>query len=486
MNILIAASEVFPFCKTGGLADVAGALAQVLSRTKGNKVTVFLPRYRTISGGAFALKSVPGTFLVPVGDHYETASLSHVQWGNASVYFVDNPKYFDRTDLYRTRFGDFHDNDERFIFFSRAVLEGAKFIGFKPDVIHCHDWQTALIPAYLKTLYAIDAFFAATGSVMTVHNIAYQGFFGKDTLFKAGFGWMDFTSERLEFYDGVNFLKAGLVYGDVISTVSPTYAAEVQSSSEAGRGLDGILRARSSSFYGILNGIDTELWDPEGDSFIPVGYYEKSFTAGKAAAKKQLQELLGLEVNPSIPMAGVVSRLDYQKGLDVVADIAPRFLDRMQLVVLGMGDHNLQDWFGHISATVPTRAAYRGTMDEALAHKIYAASDMLLMPSRFEPCGLSQMIAMRYGALPVAVKTGGIADTVIDTEGKNTPNGFLAKYCEGGEVAWALENALKAFADRKRWIGMVRNAMSGDFSWDKSAELYMELYKKVYAAKHRG
>ena len=314
MKILVAASEAFPFCKTGGLGDVVGALAQVFSRVEGNEVVLFIPRYRSIGGSAFSLKAVGGSFLIPVANRVETATMSHVQWGKVSVYFIENPKYFDRPGIYRANFGDYEDNDERFIFFSRAVLEGAKFIGFKPDIIHTHDWQTGLVSAYLGTLYRIDSFFAKTASVFTVNNIAYQGMFPKETVLKAGFSWADFTPEKLEFYGGLNYMKAGIVFADIVTTVSPTYASEIPFKPEFGKGLEGVLKARNAAFFGILNGIDEEIWDPATDTFIERGYERKSFLKGKAACKKALQHELGLEESRDVPLAGVVSRLDHQKG----------------------------------------------------------------------------------------------------------------------------------------------------------------------------
>jgi len=283
MKILIAASEAFPFCKTGGLADVTGALSQVFSRAEGTEVVLFLPRYRNVGGGAFSLKAAGGSFLIPVGNRVETATMSRVQWGKVAVYFIENPKYFDRPGMYRTAGGDFEDNDERFLFFSRAVLEGAKFIGFKPDIIHCHDWQTGLVPAYLRTLYRIDSFYAKTASVFTIHNIAYQGMFPKETLLKAGFSWQDFTPERLEYYGGINYMKAALSFADLVTTVSPTYASEIQYRPEFGHGMEGVLKHRTSDLFGILNGIDEEIWDPATDTFLERGYELKSFQRGKAA-----------------------------------------------------------------------------------------------------------------------------------------------------------------------------------------------------------
>ena len=476
MKILIAASEAFPFCKTGGLADVTGALAQVFSKADGAEVVLFLPRYRNVGGGAFSPKATGGSFLIPVGGRIETATMSRVQWGKAAVYFIESPKYFDRPGMYRAAGGDYEDNDERFIFFSRAVLEGAKFIGFKPDVIHCHDWQTGLVPAYLRTLYRIDSFYAKTASVFTIHNIAYQGMFPKETLLKAGFSWMDFTPERLEYYGGINFMKAGLAFADLITTVSPTYAGEIQYRPEFGHGMEGLLKHRTADLFGILNGIDEEIWDPATDTFLERGYELKSFARGKAASKKALQKALGLEENKDLILAGVVSRLDRQKGLDTLLSVMPEFLDKMQLVALGAGDPGLSDAFAALAKEHPKRVAFRNGFDETLAHRIYGASDIFLMPSRFEPCGLSQMIAMRYGSLPVVTRTGGLKDTVYYNGEPKDSNGFAIDAPDPGQLRSALGHIVSLYGWRENWNMMVRNAMKGDYAWHRSAEAYIKLF----------
>ncbi|MFA5162583.1 MAG: glycogen/starch synthase [Elusimicrobiales bacterium] len=476
MNIILAASEVFPFCKTGGLADVAGALAQVFSRTKDNRLVVFVPKYRNIGGGMFSLKAVPGSFSVPMTGRLETASLLRADWGKATVYFVDCPKYFDRAELYRTKYGDYQDNDERFIFFSRAVLEGAKFIDFKPDIIHCHDWQTGLIPAYLKTLYRIDAFFAKTGSLFTIHNMAFQGCFPRDTHFRAGFGWIDFTPDKLEFYGGINFLKSGIVFGDRVNTVSPGYADEVRLKPEFGRGLEGVLRARGADFSGILNGIDTEIWDPEMDAFIPRGYDFRSFSKGKAAARTALRARTGLAEDKA-PLVGIVSRLEGQKGSDIIAAVMPNFAARAQFALLGCGDPHVQDTFAALERQHPGRISCCFAHNEELAHIVYAASDIFLMPSRFEPCGLSQMIAMRYGAPPVVTRTGGLADTVSDAA---PVTGYFAADAQKENVTAALSKAICDFSNRRVWGEVVRNGMKRDFSWDSSAAHYLALFSTIH------
>jgi len=476
MKILIAASEAFPFCKTGGLADVTGALSQVFSRAGDAEVVLFLPRYRNVGGGAFSLKACGGSFLIPVGSRMETATMSRVQWGKVAVYFIENPKFFDRPGLYRTTAGDYEDNDERYIFFSRAVLEGAKFIGFKPDVIHCHDWQTGLVPAYLRTLYRIDSFFAKTASVFTIHNIAYQGMFAKETLLKAGFSWLDFTPERLEFYGGINFLKSAMVFSDLLTTVSPTYASEIQYRPEFSHGLEGVLKSRNTDLFGILNGIDEEIWDPATDTFLERGYELKSFQRGKAAAKLALQKELGLEENKDLLLAGVVSRLDYQKGLDILLKTAPEFADKIQFVILGQGDPGLTDAFGALAAANPNRVAFKSGFDESLAHRIYGASDIFLMPSRFEPCGLPQMIAMRYGSLPLVTRTGGLKDTVFYNGEPKDSNGFAIDNTDEGQLRSVLGHIVSLYGWRENWNMMVRNAMRGDYSWAKSAEAYIKLF----------
>lgn len=477
MNIVMAASEAFPFCKTGGLADVVGALSQQLGMRKGNKVILFLPHYRNITRVS-SLKVVPGVYLIPIGQNVEPVTLSYVNWGSVIVFFIGSRKYFDRPELYRTKNGEYPDNDERFILFCRAVLEGCKFVGFRPDIIHCHDWQTGLIPAYLKTVYKLDAFYTRTRSLFTIHNIAYQGHYPYSTYEKAGFHPVDYTPEKFEYYGGMSFLKSGLVFADNINTVSPNYAKEVQNDPAKGFGLEGLLRYRSQNFCGIVNGIDTEIWDPETDPVLPVGYDAFDFPRGKTACKMLLLQECGLEANPDRPVVGIVSRLDYQKGLDTVVSVIERFKDRVSFAVLGAGDPRLEKAYQALARNNPAQVAYRGRLDEELAHKIYAGADLFLMPSRFEPCGLSQMISMKYGTLPVVSRVGGLADTVIGYPAANATGFFIDALNENG-IATALDRALKVYADKKKWMVLVKNAMTVDNSWDKSAQEYINLYGKT-------
>jgi starch synthase len=479
MNIAVAASEGVPFAKTGGLADVVGSLSQQLAK-KGHRVALFLPLYKAVSAGQFKLEPVPGHFWIPIGEGLERARLAKTRWDGVDVYFVDNPKYFDRDELYGSGGGDYLDNDERFIFFSRAVLEGLKYIDLKPDVLHCHDWQTALVPAYLKTRYHTDAFYSRTGNVLTVHNMAYQGQFTKDALFLAGFGWSDFTPDKLEFYGGVNFMKAGLVYADALTTVSPTYAREIQTK-ELGAGMDGVLRQRAKDLLGVLNGLDVDFWNPASDAGLPEKYSASSAKQGKAAAKRALQQSSGLDASPRAPLIGIVSRLEEQKGLDLAPAVLEPFLaGGAQAVVVGTGQPDIVQKFEQLAAKFPTKVAFKPGYDEALAHRAYAACDVFLMPSRFEPCGLGQMIAMRYGSVPVVTRTGGLADTVADaTERPREGNGFVAAKAESADIAGALERALAMYAKETDWSALMRRCMETDFAWERSAALYVELFEKV-------
>lgn len=479
MNIVLAASEAYPFCKTGGLADVVGAITQEFSRARGAKVLLLLPYYRQVQNTA-SLKAVPGSFLVPVGNHVEPARLYYLKWGNALVFFIHSRKYFDRAGFYNEHNQDYFDNDERFIFFSRAVLEACKFIGFKPDIIHAHDWQTGLIPAYLETVYKTDAYFARTRSIFTIHNIAYQGYYPRTTFEKAGFYGPDFTPDKFEYWGGISFLKTGIIFSTRVNTVSPTYAKELLNARNS-FGLEGVLRAKGTAFSGILNGLDTEVWDPQNDSLIPMGYDEESLR-GKVFCKTALQKELGLEVNENIPLCVMVSRLTYQKGIDLVTSVVPALSNKMQFVFLGKGDKSVEYALKNLASTNPSHIAFCDVVDENLAHKVYAAGDFYLMPSRFEPCGLSQMIAMRYGTLPIVTKTGGLVDTVKGFTGNDSleeATGFFTDNFDANSLIYTLNRALEVYSYKKAMAKMRENAMFTDFSWDKSSEAYLKLYKEA-------
>ena len=467
MKILFVASEAVPWCKTGGLADVVGALAQKLGAL-GHDVCLFLPKYRAIQAAPLEQgRSLP--LRVNLSGEEHEVGLRFLHRRAVTTYFVDCPAFFDRDGLYGVSGRDHEDNDRRFALFALAALEGAKAAGFKPDIVHAHDWQAGLVCAHLKRRYAGDPHFSKTASVFTVHNMAYQGNFPRAALEASGFGAEDWSSEGLEYYGQVSYLKAGLAYADRLTTVSPTYAREIRGP-EHGFGFEGLLQRRAALMRGVLNGLDVEAWDPSRDAALPRRYGSPDAVAGKAACKESLQRECGLEVRADRALIGVVSRLDYQKGLDLAVPAAEARLDRSQLVVLGTGDAALTEQLAALERRHPGKVHFHRSFDESFAHRVYAASDLFLMPSRFEPCGLGQMIAMRYGAVPVAARTGGLVDTVTDE------TGFLCAPNDGADLARALDRALDA-RRAPAWDARVRAAMAGDFSWDRSVEDYLEVYR---------
>ncbi|MEW6242838.1 MAG: glycogen synthase GlgA [Bacillota bacterium] len=459
------ASEMAPFAKVGGLADVVGSLPKALSNL-GVDVRVVIPRYKKIEGSTYVTD-----FPVFMGNHLETAVLRRKNIngpkGDIPVYFIDNYRYFYRDYIYA---GD--DDAERFAFFSKAVLEMLPLIEFKPDVIHCNDWQTGMIPVILKERYAKqDDFYKGMGTLYTIHNLQYQGLFPKDILRLLDLGDEYFHPEALEFYGKVNFMKAGLMFADQLSTVSNTYAREIQTP-EYGERLDGVLRKRSSDLHGIINGIDYEEFNPATDPRIAANYSSNDLS-GKAACKKDLQEIMGLP-KKDVPIIGLVSRLVDQKGLDLIGNIIHDLMkEDLQFVVLGTGDPRYEALFRNIGAEYPDKAGVRIMFDAVLAQKIYAGSDMFLMPSRFEPCGLGQLISMRYGTIPIVRKTGGLADTVEDNE-----TGFVFGDYKHNELLRTITRALSAFR-KHNWRRLVETAMGRDFSWEHSASVYLGLYRAI-------
>ena len=485
MKILMVASECVPFVKVGGLADVVGTLSRYLKKAK-NDVRIILPAYQKIDRKKYPMKKVKGRLIIPIGDHYEEAEVLLGQLGKppeaVPVYFINAPKYFDRPEVYRTSEGDFADNAERFIFFSRAALETAKLVDFQPEIIHSHDWQTGLIPAYLKTLYRIDAFFQSTRTVFTIHNIAYQGMFPAETMTLAGFSWDEFSPDKMEYYGQMNFLKIALVYADGLTTVSPTYAQEIKSGPEFGRGMEGILNARAEALKGILNGIDYEEWNPATDPHIAARFSPKDIK-GKAICKADLQNTVGLARREKAMVVGVVSRLDPQKGFDLVSAALPEIIKRdIQVVILGVGDKEIQENLSRLVAAFPNKISLNLKFDNDLAHKIYAGSDVFLMPSRFEPCGLGQMIALAYGTIPIVNRTGGLADTIVDFSVQNSVvkgNGFVLKEPTVAALIEAGERAISVYNQESRWKQLLNNAFKSKFSWSESSKLYLKLYRSL-------
>ena len=481
MNIVFAASECVPFSKTGGLADVVGALPKALAEL-GHAVSVYLPKYKQtrLKGARTLLPSVT----VPFDDQYRFCSV--VDGGKHSgvqFYFIDYPPFFDRESLYGTPAGDYPDNAERFALYSRAVLEAAKILGV-PNIFHCHDWQSALIPVLMRTSYAGDPVFRGVATVFTIHNMGYQGIFPPDTLPLLMLPWDLFAIDKMEFWGKINFLKGALVFSDTITTVSRKYSQEIQTA-EYGFGLDGVLRARSSSVTGILNGVDYSEWSPEKDKLI-VRPYSSQNLDGKRECKYDLLRQFGLEkANVEAPVVGIVSRFAAQKGFDLIAELADD-LAHLPLVVtaLGSGDKVYQDLFLKLNRQFPDKFAVKIEYDNALAHKIEAGADMFLMPSRYEPSGLNQMYSLKYGTVPIVRATGGLDDSIEPWDAaKGEGTGFKFTAYTGTALLAAIQEALKTFKNKAAWKKLILNGMQKDFSWTTSAREYVKIYERLVPPK---
>lgn len=485
MHVLLVASEVVPFAKTGGLADVAGALPRALAGL-GLEVTVALPRYRAIDGTRFGLRKVHEGLRVPVGERLEALTVFEAPMPGARALLLGHEGFFGRDGLYQEKGKDYPDNAERFTAFCRGVLETVRALRLAPDLLHCNDWQTGLIPPYLKTLYAADAVLGRAGTLFTVHNLGYQGLFPPEQFTVTGLPRDLFHWKGLEFYGKVNFLKGGLVYADCLSTVSRRYSKEIQTP-EFGAGLDGVLRERAADLYGILNGVDTEEWNPATDKYLAANY-SRSDLSGKAVCKADLQKTMGLPVRPEVPVLSLISRLADQKGIDLVAAAAPALLaEGTQLVLLGTGDPKLEAAFTALQQKQPTRAAVQIGFDVALSHKIEAGADLFLMPSRYEPCGLNQMYSLLYGTVPVVRATGGLDDTVVPFDPKTGEgNGFKFVEATAEALLAAVREALACYRDRPVWRRLVGNGMAADFSWTRSAGEYVEVYRRAIAKRRGG
>ena len=476
MKILFAASECVPFIKTGGLADVVGALTPVL-KAQGADVRVILPLYAAIPQEYVNQMKLECEFEVELCWRRQYCGIKSLEYQGVTFYFVDNQYYFGRSYIY----GLGGDEYERFGFFDRAVIDALVHLDFKPDVVHCHDWQTGMIPALLKIQYAQYPFYQDMKTVYTIHNLQYQGVFPikavQDTL---GLGDSLFTSDKLECYGCANYMKAGLVYADELTTVSPSYADEIQTAFYGER-LDGLLRARKDQLVGILNGIDINDYDPAKDPQIYANY-DPYHLGGKEICKQELQKELGLEVDPTVPLVGIISRLSNQKGFDLIECVIRELMATgIQLVVLGMGEAKYTNLFSWAESEYPGRLATRFAMNHQLAHRIYAGSDMFLMPSQFEPCGLSQMIAMRYGSVPIARETGGLRDTVLSyNKFTDEGNGFTFFNYNAHDMLHTVRRAVHYYNNnRDVWYRLIVRGMTGDYSWYSSAGKYMALYEEV-------
>jgi starch synthase len=479
LHIAFATSELFPYVKTGGLADISAALPKALARL-GHRVTIFLPRYGPIP---FPPGEFVGSVHVPVDEVHRSAGfyLAPLAKG-VHVVFVEHPPFFDRPFPYGFGNDDYPDNRLRFAFLSRAVLEYFRSRGERPDVFHAHDWQTGLLPVYLKAFYWDDPTLHRTPTLFTIHNMAYQGNFGLDTVGLLGLPWNLGTQDALENHGGVSYMKGGLLFSEVLTTVSPQYAREIQGE-EMSYGLAGVVRSRAQDLVGILNGVDYDEWDPRTDRHIARTYSAEDLS-GKAECKADVLAAFGLPTRPDLPLIGIISRLVSQKGFDVVVRAWYDLLHRpVRMIVLGTGEPAVQDGFRDLAARAPDRFAVRFAYDNALAHKIEAGADMFLMPSRFEPCGLTQMYSLRYGTVPIVRATGGLVDTVEPYDpatGQGT--GFRFEHPDGTGLIWALDQALATYEDRPAWQKLMRNGMARDFSWERSAREYLALYQRVLAS----
>ncbi|MBU3127114.1 glycogen synthase GlgA [Clostridium tagluense] len=475
MKVLFVASEAYPFIKTGGLGDVAYALPKAL-RKMGIDARVIIPKYSTIPLSFKNCMENLASFTVPVGWRNQYCGLKYLTYEDIPYYFVDNEYYFERPEIYGC-----YDDGERYSYFSKAVLESIKHMGdFVPDIIHCNDWHSGILPALLKDSYSDDEMYSEIKSVFTIHNLKYQGVFPKeilDELLNLDEGY--FSDDALKFYDAISFMKGGIVFADAVTTVSETYAGEIQTPFY-GEGLDGLLRSKSEKLYGIVNGIDYELYNPKVDKKIFYNFDSDSIKQ-KVKNKLKLQNQLSFTVNENIPLVGIVTRLVKQKGLDLIVEKLQELLSLpIQIVLLGNGDGYYEDIFQYYASIYPSRISTNIVFDEVLAQKIYAASDMFLMPSLFEPCGIGQLIALKYGSIPIVRETGGLKDTIIPyNKYTGTGNGFSFENYSSDELMDTITSALNLYDDKDSWNKLVKNAMISNNSWESSAKNYMDLYSNL-------
>ncbi|HUS14020.1 MAG TPA: glycogen synthase [Chloroflexia bacterium] len=480
MKILLVAAEVAPFAKVGGLADVAGALPLALNAL-GHDVRVAMPKYAMVEDGKFPMQPVVTNLPVPLGAETVLVDVLESAIGRKNevpVYLVRNAQYYDRPEVYA-----YPDDDQRFLLFCRAVLEMLRPLGWMPDVIHCNDWHTGIIPNWLQTIYRDEPDYAGVASVYTIHNLAYQGSFPVDSLSLTGLEAEGLVAPETAFFPGeINLMARGLLYADVINTVSEQYAREILTA-EYGERLDPLLRSRQDRVFGILNGIDVDLVDPQTDPYLP-HHFDAAHLEGRAANKAALQAEAGLPQRPDVPIMGAISRLALQKGFEIMVPMLERVLAThdAQFIVLAIGNPVYEALFTELQARFPDKVGTFLRFDAPLAQRIYGGIDIFLMPSRFEPCGLGQMFAMRYGTVPVVRKTGGLADTVEDyDQATGAGSGFVFTEFSPEAFGEATERALALYADSAAWQALIQHDMALDWSWDVSAHKYVDLYQQALA-----
>lgn len=477
MKVLYVTAECWPFIKTGGLGDVAYALPKALKK-EGVDVRVIMPKYSNIPTYLKDKFKPVAEFSVKVGWRNQYCGIESMELDGVTFYFIDNEFYFKRSD--QPSIYGHGDDPERFAFFTNAVLAAIEKLNFYPDVMNLNDWHTGMIPLMLKENYGHLKKYKNIKTVYTIHNLQYQGIFNKDILGNIfDLSYDHFNNGDIEFYGNVNFMKAGIVFADEVTTVSETYAKEIQTEFY-GEGLDGLLKANAYKLEGILNGIDYDLNNPATDNAIFVNF-DVNCIEKKLENKKKLQEILGLEVNPDIPLVGIVSRLTSQKGLDLINYMMPEIMsENLQMVVLGTGEHQYQSMFNYYNSNFSDKLSARITFDTAFAQQIYAACDIFLMPSLYEPCGIGQMLAMRYGSIPIVRETGGLKDTVMPyNKFTGEGNGFSFANYNAHEMFFTLQKAIKLYQDKNIWNNLIINAMNTDNSWKKSAQDYIRIFKSL-------
>ncbi|MBI3469104.1 MAG: glycogen synthase GlgA [Planctomycetes bacterium] len=492
MNVLFATSEAVPFAKTGGLADVCGALPGEIARL-GHQAAMIMPAYRQVHKAGLPIEPGGIEFNVPIGSKTVGGRLlrSHLPGGHVPVYLVDQPAYYDRPELYRAGGQDYVDNCERYVFFCRAVLEAIRLLRLPVDVVHTHDWQTGLIPAYRKIEYRGVPGYEQIVSLFTIHNLSYQGQFWHWDMLLTGLDWKYFNWQQMEFFGSLNLMKTGLVFADALNTVSPRYAEEIQGP-ELGCGLEGVLQQRRKVLSGIINGVDYREWNPQTDPHLPQRYTVETYKQGKTACKAALQRELGLAVRPDVPLIALVGRLADQKGLDLVGTVIRDWVRSQdaQWVILGTGEPKYHELLSKLAAGQPQQVAVRLEFSDPLAHRIEAAADIFLMPSRFEPCGLSQLYSLKYGTVPVVRATGGLVDTITNASSENiaagTATGFSFQEYSALAFAEALRRACDTCQHRPEiWDQIITTGMRQDWSWARSAREYVGLYERMLSASRK-
>ncbi|NLX55546.1 MAG: glycogen synthase GlgA [Planctomycetaceae bacterium] len=490
MNILFASSEVVPFAKTGGLADVVEALPRALEKL-GHHPVVFVPAYRHARQCGQPIEPTDISVMVRIGSKDVRGRLlrSRLPDSHVPVYLVEQDSYYDRPQLYRDGGNDYRDNCERFVFFCRAVMQSLGVLEMPIDVLHCHDWQTGLIPAYLKIEHARVPGYEHIASLFTLHNLAYQGNFWHWDMLITGLDWKYFNWHQMEFHGHLNLLKTGIVFADALNTVSPQYAQEIQTE-PLGCGLAGVLRDRRDVLSGILNGVNYDTWNPQRDGLIAATYDVSSWQVGKARCKAALQRELGLPIAPRQPLIGLVGRLANQKGWCLVAELMRRWVGHreVQWAVLGTGEEEYHHLLHRLSGEFPTKVAVRLGFSDPLAHRIEAGCDMLVMASQYEPCGLNQLYSLKYGTVPIVHRTGGLADTITDATpeqmAQGTANGFSFSPYTSEQLEHALNRACHMYEhEPEHWQNLVTTGMQQDWSWDRSAQRYVELYTSILAQR---